>query len=114
MNSAPIRLPAPKELARFCRFSTERNVGLTLFMPVLTDAGLDHCAALFERLAKRYPEAEVVANDIGTILFLRKHHPGFLLSMGRLFNKGFKDPRLSLKDMDVTSEIQDPFERKHV
>jgi hypothetical protein len=102
----PIRLPTPKELARFCRFSTERNMGLTLLLPVLTDAGLDHCAALFERLEKCYPEAELVANDIGTILFLRKHHPGFHLSMGRLFNKGFKDPRLSLQDIAVTPEIK--------
>jgi hypothetical protein len=104
----PLRLPSPKELARFCRFSAERNFGLTLLMPVLTDAGLDHSAALFDGLAKKYPEAEVVANDIGTILFLRKNHPGFHISMGRLFNKGFKDPRLSLKDMDGTPEVN-PF-----
>jgi hypothetical protein len=102
----PIRLPTPAELARFCRFSTDRNIGLTLLLPVLTDAGLDHCTALFERLEKHCPAAEVVANDIGTILFLRKHHPGFRVSMGRLFNKGFKDPRLSLKDMVVTPEIK--------
>jgi hypothetical protein len=100
------RLPAPKELARFCRFSIERKLGLTLLMPVLTDAWLDHCTALFESLAKWYPEAEVVANDIGTILFLQKNHPGFHLSMGRLFNKGFKDPRLSSNDMDLTPEIK--------
>lgn len=102
----PLRLPTTTQLAAFCRFSNERNLELTLLMPVLTDARLDHCTTLFERLAKCYPEAEVVANDIGTILFLRKHHPGFHLSMGRLFNKGFKDPRLSLKDMTVTPEIK--------
>ena len=101
----PIRLPAPNELARFCRFSTERNIGLTLLVPVLTDAWLDHCTALFECLEKWCPEAEVVVNDIGTIFFLRKNHPVFRISMGRLFNKGFKDPRLSSKNMEVTPEI---------
>ncbi|MFH0730630.1 MAG: hypothetical protein V2B19_30330 [Pseudomonadota bacterium] len=102
----PLRLPSPKELARFCRFSAEKNLGLTLLMPVLTDAGLDHSAALFDALAKQYPAAEIVANDIGTILFLRKNHPGFHISMGRLFNKGFKDPRLSPNDMDMTPAIK--------
>jgi hypothetical protein len=98
----PLRLPSPKELARFCRFSTESDIGLTLLLPVLTDAGLDQSAAVFDALAKQYPEAEIVANDIGTILLLQKNHPEFRISMGRLFNKGFKDPRLSPKDMDET------------
>jgi hypothetical protein len=103
----PIRLPTPRELTAFCRFSIERNIGLTLLMPVLTDAWIDHFTALFDCLAKWYPEAEVVANDIGTIFFLQKRHPGFRISMGRLFNKGFKDPRLSLKDVAVTSAVRD-------
>jgi hypothetical protein len=104
----PLRLPSPKELARFCRFSAESNIGLTLLMPVLTDSGLDQSAALFDGLAKKYPETEIVANDIGTILFLQKNHPGFCISIGRLFNKGFKDPRLSPKDIEGTPELN-PF-----
>jgi len=103
----PIRLPAPSDLASFCQFSMDNNLGLTLLTPVLTDAWLDQCAELFEYLEKWHPEAEVVVNDIGTLLFLRNKHAGFRLSMGRLFNKGFKDPRLSVKGMDLTPQLED-------
>jgi hypothetical protein len=67
---------------------------------------MDHCVAIFECLEKWNPEAEVVANDIGTILFLRNNYPGFRISMGRLFNKGFKDPRLTLKDVEVAPAVR--------
>jgi hypothetical protein len=38
-------------------------------------------------------------NDLGVLLYLKQTFPGFSLSMGRLFNKGFKDPRLDKKDI---------------
>jgi hypothetical protein len=95
----PIRLPGLKELERFCRFAKEKKVGLTLLTPVLTDAGLNQYAELFGCLENGCPDAEVVVNDIGVLLFLRERHPGFRFSMGRLFNKGFKDPRLPVDDI---------------
>lgn len=100
----PIRLPQPKFLRHCCQFAQENNMGLTLLIPVLTDTWLDRCGKLFEILTLGFPEAEVVVNDLGTLLFLKEEYPSLRLSMGRLFNKGFKDPRLSLQGLTLTQE----------
>lgn len=101
----PIRLPDPNELNACCRYSQENNVTLTLLVPVLTDAWISRCISLFTCLESWYPHAEVVVNDLGTLLFLQKKHPGFQIALGRLINKGFKDPRLSTDDTDLSPEM---------
>jgi hypothetical protein len=95
----PIRLPGLKELERFCLFAEENKVGLTLLTPVLTDAGLNQYDELFECLEHSCPDAEVVVNDLGVLFFIRERRPGFRFSLGRIFNKGFKDPRLPVDDI---------------
>lgn len=88
------RLPTPDTLNDFFRLSYEKGLPLTLLTPVLTDAGIQKCSELFDRLSRWDPGAEVVVNDLGVLFYLKKKYPEFRLSLGRLFNKGFKDPRL--------------------
>lgn len=90
----PSRLPLMKELKLFCQSAKEKDLNLTLLTPVLTDHGLDKFSPLFEYLHENHTEAEVVVNDLGVLLFLKKKYPRLRLGAGRLFNKGFKDPRL--------------------
>jgi hypothetical protein len=92
------RMPDIKGLDEFILFADKKDLSLTLLTPVLTDQGIGQCAALFDRLYQWNSSAEVVVNDLGVLFFLKKNYPGFQLSMGRLFNKGFKDPRLENKD----------------
>jgi hypothetical protein len=54
-------------------------------------------------LKDRDPRAEVVVNDWGFLLYLKEKYPLFRLSVGRLLNKGFKDPRLM--DSDKASKF---------
>lgn len=88
------RLPSVSELEAFFRVAEERDLGLSLLTPTLSDAGLEQASRLWERLAQWNPENEVVVNDWGSLLFLQERFPGFRVAAGRLLNKAFKDPRL--------------------
>ncbi len=88
------RLVDVETLDAFTRLAEARSWAVTLLTPPATDEGLEMCAPLFDRLDDQRLEAEVVVNDWGTLQLLRARHPSLRLSLGRLLNKGFKDPRL--------------------
>ena len=98
------RIPVLNQLKEFCRFARDRKLKITLLTPVMTDKGLEKTAPLFDYLAKDCSKAEVVVNDWGLLLFLKKNYPKFVLGAGRLLNKGFKDPRLKKQDNVFTSQ----------
>ena len=89
------RLPGPAELDALCQLAKRENRALTFLTPPLTDAGMDRCCPLFDILKGLDLRTEVVVNDWGILLFLKEKYPSFQLSVGRLLNKGFKDPRLT-------------------
>jgi hypothetical protein len=78
------------------------NRALTFLTPPLTDAGIAKCGPLFDIFKDMDYGAEVVVNDWGLLLFLKEKYPLFQLSVGRLLNKGFKDPRLMNSDEALT------------
>ena len=92
------RLPDIEELDAICQVAKGDFRGLTFLTPPLTDAGIDRCGPLFDILKDMDLGTEVVVNDWGVLLFLKEKYPSFQLSVGRLLNKGFKDPRLSNPD----------------
>jgi hypothetical protein len=91
----PHRMPGPAELDAFLDFAREHHRQITLLTPPLTDSGIEELSLLLNRLHDSFPEAEVVANDWGVLVFLKEEYPEFRLAAGRLLDKGFKDPRLS-------------------
>jgi hypothetical protein len=92
------RLPRLDELDALCQSVKGENRGLTFLTPPLTDDGMDRCCPLFDVLKAMDIRTEVVVNDWGLLLFLKEKYPMFELSVGRLLNKGFKDPRLMNPD----------------
>lgn len=90
----PKRLPDVKGLKNQLKAADQKGLPVTLLTPVLTDGGIKACGKLIETFHQWDHAAEVVVNDLGVLLYLKQTFPGFKLSMGRLFNKGFKDPRL--------------------
>lgn len=88
------RLPRRSDLESMVKVACEDRRGITLLTPPLTDPELRRVSSLFTSLQQRHPAAEIVVNDWGVLLFLRQHHPSFRLAVGRLLNKGLKDPRL--------------------
>jgi hypothetical protein len=69
-------------------------MGLNLLTPVLTDDQIDSVAPVLECLGEASSPAEITVNDWGLLFFLREHFPRLPIALGRLLNKGFKDPRL--------------------
>ena len=115
----PARLPEGDELNKVFRTADQKGVPLTLLTPVLTDPGIKSCAGLFEKLKQWDPTTEVVVNDLGVLFYLKNRFPDFQLSLGRLFNKGFKDPRLEEKDLATAEETpaflnDSSFQRKNI
>jgi len=96
------RLPSIDELDVLCQMAKMENKDLTFLTPPLTDDGIDKCGPLFDILKGMDPGTEVVVNDWGVLLFLKEKYPSFQLSVGRLLNKGFKDPRLTNPDEALT------------
>ena len=92
------RLPSIDELDTICQLVKRENRDLTFLTPPLTDDGMDRCRPLFDFLNERGLRTEVVVNDWGVLFFLKEKYPLFQLSVGRLLNKGFKDPRLMNPD----------------
>ncbi|UCF56808.1 MAG: hypothetical protein JSW15_12185 [Deltaproteobacteria bacterium] len=88
------RLPSLGELDRLYQFAEKKGLGVTFLTPPLTDEGLERSTPLLDYLKERDPRTEVVVNDWGVLSFLNERYPLFQLAIGRLLNKGFKDPRL--------------------
>jgi hypothetical protein len=82
------RLPSAEKFKKL----EKKDLKITLLTPPITNNGFQKCERLFDYLAN-YSETEVVINDWGLLLFIKKNYPKFKLSAGRLLNKGFKDPR---------------------
>lgn len=96
----PARLPTAPDMEGFCRFAAANSLELTLLTPVMTDPEITAAAPLLTVLRRYFPHGEVVVNDIGVLFYLKTAFPGFRPAMGRLFNKGFKDPRLDEQAMN--------------
>jgi hypothetical protein len=88
------RLPRPDEFDSLIRTAAANGWKTTLLTPPLTDDGLRRCRPLLDRLQQHDPCAEVVVNDWGVLLFLKQHYATLRAAVGRLLNRGFKDPRL--------------------
>jgi hypothetical protein len=98
------RMPKAVEFDALLAMAAACDLKPTLLTPPLTDAGISTCRNLFDRLYAHDPQAEVVANDWGVLLFLKHAYPTFRLAAGRLLDKGFKDPRLDVsKTTDPSS-----------
>jgi hypothetical protein len=99
------RLPTVDQMRRCCRFAEKHDANVTFLTPPMTNRHLKECASLFACLESDCPNAEVVVNDPGVLLYLKKNYPGLRPAAGRLFNKGFKDPRFTFPaDAGLMSE----------
>jgi hypothetical protein len=88
------RLPSLSGIKDIWRIAEDENLHLTFLTPVLTNESIEKAAKIFDFICAQDDHSEVVVNDWGVLAFLKKEYPLFQLSLGRLLNKGFKDPRL--------------------
>ena len=107
------RLPSPRRAADFVRRSGEAGVALTLLTPILTDDQIDGLVPVLECLSDASAPAEVTVSDWGLLFFLKKRFPELPLALGRLLNKGFKDPRLGAPEAVIAEAENDLAFLKH-
>lgn len=100
------RLPGLTDLEDILNSVLDHRQNLTLLTPPMTDTGFDKNDPLFDYLDHHPSETEVVVNDWGVLVMLKKKYKDLKISAGRLLNKAFKDPRfIAPSNSAVSSEI---------
>jgi hypothetical protein len=87
-------IPAPDQLKAVMTAAREREMGLTVLTPYVSDTGIELLKPLFEMLSDNVA-AEVVFNDWGVLNLLRREYPRLKPVQGRLMNKSLRDPRVT-------------------
>jgi len=90
-------IPGIKDTEAFCTHCAERDLQAVLLTPLVTHRGLTRLDRLFGAISRLGMFPAIVFNDWGVLELLRKKHPSFPLRMGRLMNRGLRDPRLDMQ-----------------
>jgi hypothetical protein len=85
-------IPTLPDLETALAWCAERRIPLTLATPPVTDEGIQDLRPLLARLQGE-ADAEVVANDWGTLRLLQRDYPGLKRVLGRTLRRQIKDPR---------------------
>jgi len=87
-------IPSLPQLEPVLTAAGEREMGVTLLTPYVSDAGIEGLKPLFEMLSQN-GGSEVVFNDWGVLNLLRREFPDLKPVQGRLMNKSLRDPRVT-------------------
>jgi hypothetical protein len=90
-------LPGVREAEAFCAHCAEHDLEAVLLTPLVTHKGLNRLSRLLGGLARRGWAPAVVFNDWGVFELLRTAHPSLATRLGRLMNRGLRDPRLDMQ-----------------
>ena len=90
-------LPGSSEAEAFCAHCAEHKLEAVLLTPIVTHRGLARIDQLLKSLTGSGWLPTVVFNDWGVLELLRKTYPSVPLRMGRLMNRGLRDPRLEMR-----------------
>ncbi len=88
-------LPTLKDAEAFCEHCDQRGLQAVLLTPLVTYKGLNRVSRLLDGLVSRGRAVAVVFNDWGVFEHIRSRQAGIPLRMGRLMNRGLRDPRLN-------------------
>jgi hypothetical protein len=90
-------IPHSDEVEIICAHCAAHDLEAVLLTPLVTHKGLDRLDRLFETLAKHDCRPSVVFNDWGVFELLQTTYPEFPRRLGRLMNRGLRDPRLEMQ-----------------
>lgn len=97
-------LPATGDAEVFCRHCAQHDLEAVLLTPIVTHRGLARIDRLLKSLTGSGWLPAVVFNDWGVLELLRKTYPSVPLRMGRLMNRGLRDPRLDMQSSGPDGE----------
>jgi hypothetical protein len=90
-------LPGIRDVETLCAHCMEHGLEAVLLTPLVTHKGLGRMDRLLGSLARREMYPAIVFNDWGVLELLREKYPSFPTRMGRLMNRGLRDPRLDVQ-----------------
>ena len=90
-------LPGTRDAEAFCKHCAQHDLEAVLLTPIVTHRGLARIDRLLKSLTGNGWLPAVVFNDWGVLELLRKTYPSVPLRMGRLMNRGLRDPRLNMQ-----------------
>ena len=90
-------LPTIGEAEAFCIHCKQHDLEAVLLTPLVTNRGLNRLSRLLSHLTREGWAPAVVFNDWGVFELLRTKHPALSKTMGRLMNRGLRDPRLVMQ-----------------
>ncbi len=90
-------LPGNDDALAICSYCQGKGLEAVLLTPMVTQKGLERLARLLLTLVDNAFRPVVVFNDWGVFELLREHRPALSLRMGRLLNRGLRDPRLDMQ-----------------
>ncbi len=97
-------LPGIRETEAVCSQCSAHGLEAVLLTPTLTQRGLQRLDRLLDGLASRGLFPAIVFNDWGALELLRARHRAFPRRMGRLMNRGLRDPRLDMRPAGPAGE----------
>lgn len=89
-------IPSVTELDQLLDFVSENSLDFTFVTPYVTNNGLSRLGILFQEIAQKRPDSEVVFNDYGVLRVLNNHYSHLEPVMGRLLNRMKRGPRLMM------------------
>jgi len=90
-------LPGVRIAETFCAYCAENRLEAVLLTPLVTHRGLRRLSRLLGGLVRRGWRPAVVFNDWGVFELLQTRYHSLPKRMGRLMNRGLRDPRLEMK-----------------
>lgn len=89
-------IPSVAELDQVLDFVSENSLDFTFATPYVTNNGLKRLQILFQEIAHKRPDSEVIFNDYGVLRILRSRYSELEPVMGRLLNRMKRGPRLMM------------------
>jgi len=90
-------LPGGDDALAVCSYCRAKGRQAVLLTPIVTQRGLERISRLLQTLVENRFLPVVVFNDWGVFELLRHAFPTLNLRMGRLLNRGLRDPRLDME-----------------
>ena len=97
-------IPVANDAETFFVHCAAHDLEAVLLTPLVTHKGLNRLTRLLNDLASRQCFPSVVFNDWGVFELLRTKYPDLPRHMGRLMNRGLRDPRLDIQAKGADGE----------
>ena len=92
-------MPQENEIDKAVNWCTAKGKRLSIYIPPLNDDGIKKADRIISMIDGT--NVEISVNEIGILELIREKNYRINISLGRIFDKAYKDARLNMYDLDV-------------